>query len=165
MPQLFPRGIVSRTSVHAEARTSNSQLAQRKLAQRQLTLRKAAERSVFPTSCLAVIENLESRELLSASYFVAPWGSDNNTGNLAAPFKTIERAATVASPGDFVEIETGVYHETVTPKHSGTPGAHYLRSIQPRSRHHQRRRCRRRLVQIQQHHLQNLARLGSGRRQ
>src|SRR5258708_7830001 len=69
------------------------------------------------------VEPLESRELLSTSWFVSPGGSDTNSGSISSPFKTIQRAANVAVAGDHVEIRAGVYHETVTPKHSGTTSA------------------------------------------
>jgi hypothetical protein len=71
----------------------------------------------------ASIESLESRQLLSTSWFVSPSGSNGNPGTLAAPFQTIQAAANVAKAGDHVEIETGTYHETVTPKASGTATA------------------------------------------
>ncbi|NOU63921.1 DUF1565 domain-containing protein [Paenibacillus sp. LMG 31461] len=52
----------------------------------------------------------------AASYFVdGTNGNDANDGSLAAPFKTIQKAATMAASGDTVEIRTGVYRETVTP--------------------------------------------------
>ena len=66
-----------------------------------------------------MIENLESRELLSHTWFVSPSGSNANPGTISAPFQTIQKAANAAISGDHVEIETGVYHETVTPPHSG----------------------------------------------
>jgi hypothetical protein len=72
----------------------------------------------------AIVETLENRQLLSSSWFVATsGGSDLNPGTLALPFKTIQAAANVAQSGDHVEIETGIYHETVTPMNSGSPGA------------------------------------------
>src|SRR5690348_2553713 len=69
------------------------------------------------------IEPLESRTLLSTSWFVSPGGSDSNPGTIAAPFHTIQRAANVAQAGDHVEIRAGVYHENVVPQHSGTSSA------------------------------------------
>lgn len=69
------------------------------------------------------IEILEERQLLSNTWFVAPWGAASNPGSISAPFQTIQEAANVAEPGDHVEIRAGVYHETVTPAHSGSPGA------------------------------------------
>jgi Domain of unknown function (DUF2341) len=57
-----------------------------------------------------------------AEIFVSPTGSDSNTGRIASPFKTIQKAATVAVAGDIVKIREGVYRETVTPANSGTSG-------------------------------------------
>ena len=70
----------------------------------------------------AAIERLEGRVLLS-TYFVSTAGSDLGAGTLAAPFRTIQRAASVAQPGDTVLIRGGVYRETVVPAHSGTQNA------------------------------------------
>src|SRR5206468_4187823 len=70
-----------------------------------------------------LIDCLESRVLLSTSWFVSPAGSDQNAGSISAPFKTIQHAATIAQAGDHVEIRAGTYHETVTPAHSGTAAA------------------------------------------
>jgi len=65
------------------------------------------------------VELLEPRRLLSV-YFVATTGSDQAAGTFQAPFQTIQRAASVARPGDLVLIEGGTYAETVTPAKSGT---------------------------------------------
>jgi hypothetical protein len=43
------------------------------------------------------------------TYFVAPSGSDTNAGTATAPFRTIQRAASVVSPGDEVVVGDGVY--------------------------------------------------------
>ena len=59
----------------------------------------------------------------AATYFVAPSGADSNPGTIAAPFKTIQRAANAAVAGDVVEIRAGVYRETVVPPNSGSVGA------------------------------------------
>src|SRR5579862_7607482 len=72
-------------------------------------------------SLRAVVESLEDRQLLS-SWYVSPSGLDTNPGTLAKPFKTIQAAANIAVAGDKVEIETGTYHEMVTPVNSGIPG-------------------------------------------
>jgi len=69
------------------------------------------------------VESLESRMLLSTSWFVSTNGSDTNPGTLAAPFRTIQHAATLTQPGDTVLIRGGIYHETVHPAHSGTTSA------------------------------------------
>ena len=64
-------------------------------------------------------EELENRVLLS-TYYVATNGSDSNAGNISKPFRTIQRAANIAQPGDVVEIRGGTYRETVRPSRSGT---------------------------------------------
>ncbi|HEY2586679.1 MAG TPA: carbohydrate-binding protein [Tepidisphaeraceae bacterium] len=67
----------------------------------------------------ACIDVLEGRTLMSATYYVAPWGSDGAAGTLAQPFRTIQEAANAAYWGDTVAIEGGTYHETVKPPHAG----------------------------------------------
>lgn len=59
----------------------------------------------------------------AASYFVSPQGDDNAAGGNAAPFRTLQKAATIAQPGDTVLVRAGTYRETVTPPRSGLPGA------------------------------------------
>ena len=79
-------------------------------------------RHVSARTALPRIESLEGRVLLS-TYFVSTGGNDANAGSTAAPFRTIQRAAAVAQPGDLVLIRAGVYRETVAPAHSGTQAA------------------------------------------
>jgi len=64
------------------------------------------------------------------NYYVAPTGSDSNTGDITHPFLTIGKADTVVAPGDTVNVLPGTYItpasgffylSTVT---SGTTGAH-----------------------------------------
>jgi Right handed beta helix region/Pel9A-like, right handed beta helix region len=45
----------------------------------------------------------------SRCYWVATTGSDNNPGTSSAPFRTIQKAAGVVSPGDTVVVRDGVY--------------------------------------------------------
>src|SRR5436305_13604645 len=70
-----------------------------------------------------MIELLESRLLLSRSWFVATNGNDAAAGTLAAPFRNIQHAASLAQAGDTIFIRGGLYHETVTPAQSGTSAA------------------------------------------
>ncbi len=55
------------------------------------------------------------------AYYVATNGSDSNSGtDVAHPFLTIGKAASVVKAGDTVLIRAGVYRETVTLKTSGS---------------------------------------------
>lgn len=65
-----------------------------------------------------------TKEAVSGSvYYVAQTenADDSNEGSYLKPFKTLEKAATVAQAGDTVIIKEGVYRETLTPKNNGTP--------------------------------------------
>ncbi|HEY0530875.1 MAG TPA: right-handed parallel beta-helix repeat-containing protein [Actinoplanes sp.] len=50
---------------------------------------------------------------------VAPTGSDLADGADGSPFRTINRAARVAQPGDTVIVHAGEYREWVKPRHGG----------------------------------------------
>jgi parallel beta-helix repeat protein len=56
----------------------------------------------------SLVEMLEPRQLLS-SYYVSTAGSNANPGTSAAPFRTIQAAANVASAGDVVTVRAGKY--------------------------------------------------------
>ena len=58
------------------------------------------------------------------SYYVSPQGDDAAEGSRERPFKTIQRAAEVAGPGDVVRVLPGVYRETVVVPRSGRPDAY-----------------------------------------
>lgn len=72
-----------------------------------------------------VLEALEPRQLMSTWYVSASAGDDDNAGSLQSPFGTIQKAATVARPGDTVLVRAGTYRETVTIDFSGTPQGWY----------------------------------------
>ncbi|TXS50086.1 right-handed parallel beta-helix repeat-containing protein [Streptomyces sp. t39] len=64
------------------------------------------------------------------TYFVSPSGDDSNPGtSTGAPFRTLQKAADSAGPGDTVSIMNGTYSErskgsnVLTVKRSGRPGA------------------------------------------
>ena len=58
------------------------------------------------------------------TYYVAKKMSDSNNGTATStPFKTIQKAVTVAVAGDTVNTRSGTYRETVTPSNSGTASA------------------------------------------
>ena len=50
---------------------------------------------------------------------VATTGSDDTDGSADKPFRTINRAAAVARPGDTVVVHAGEYREWVTPRRGG----------------------------------------------
>src|SRR4051795_3403108 len=50
---------------------------------------------------------------------VATTGSDAADGSHENPFRTINRAAAVAQPGDTVTVHAGEYREWVTPRRGG----------------------------------------------
>lgn len=64
--------------------------------------------------------------LMAATYFVAPAGNDTAAGTLAAPWKTLGHAASVAVAGDTVEVRGGVYAQRVNFNRSGTAAAPIL---------------------------------------
>ncbi|MBX9584471.1 MAG: tandem-95 repeat protein [Gemmataceae bacterium] len=58
-------------------------------------------------------ESLEARDV-PAAWYVATTGSDAAAGTLAAPFRTPQRAAAVANPGDTINLRAGTYGGQVT---------------------------------------------------
>lgn len=59
-----------------------------------------------------------------AAYFVSPAGSDSNNGlSAAAPFATIQKAASVMVAGNTCLIRGGIYRESVSVPRSGTAAA------------------------------------------
>jgi len=82
----------------------------------------AAQRRAAAGAPPRAVEALESRVLLS-TYYVDNHGNDTNAGGIDFPFRSIQRAADVAQPGDTVFIRGGTYRETVTPARSGTKAA------------------------------------------
>ena len=60
---------------------------------------------------------------LAREYFVSPVGDDVAEGSSAKPWRTIQRAADVAQPGDVVTIRGGVYREWVKPENAGREDA------------------------------------------
>ncbi len=58
-------------------------------------------------------------------YYVSVDGKDSNAGTLASPFKTIQKAANVLSPGDTCYILEGIYRENVIVKDSNVTFKNY----------------------------------------
>lgn len=57
--------------------------------------------------------------LSAREYHVSPAGSDAADGGASSPFKTINRAAQLALPGDTVTVHNGVYREWIDPLNGG----------------------------------------------
>jgi chitodextrinase len=63
---------------------------------------------------VAVLFVVVSASARAAEVFVSTSGNDANPGTLAAPFATINKAATLARPGDIVSVRGGVYNAAVS---------------------------------------------------
>ena len=53
-------------------------------------------------------------------YFVSPDGSDENSGTIDSPFKTVQKCADIVQSGETCWLREGIYRESVQPKSSGT---------------------------------------------
>ena len=51
---------------------------------------------------------------------VAKTGTDSGPGSQASPFLTINKAASIAQPGDIITVHAGTYREWIKPPRSGT---------------------------------------------
>ena len=58
--------------------------------------------------------------LHGAEFQVATNGSDSNPGTETLPFRTIQRAADLAQPGDIITVHQGVYRERINPPRGGS---------------------------------------------
>jgi parallel beta-helix repeat protein len=68
----------------------------------------------------ACIEPLESRRLLSTTFYVSPRGNDANPGiDLAHAWRTIQEAMNAATPGSTVLVEPGTYNQKLVVNVSG----------------------------------------------
>ena len=68
---------------------------------------------VFVVTTFMTIEDVQAQ---GTNYYVGGTdASDSNPGTNTQPFATIQKAATVAIAGSFVNIRTGTYRETITP--------------------------------------------------
>ena len=60
----------------------------------------------------------------TCTHYVSTSGNDSNPGTLAAPWRTIQKAANTVGAGSTVCVRGGVYNEQVTFTVSGTAGAY-----------------------------------------
>jgi len=56
------------------------------------------------------------------TFHVSPMGDDAAAGTEAAPFRTVQRGAEAARPGDTVLVAPGIYRERVAPPRGGIEG-------------------------------------------
>jgi hypothetical protein len=66
------------------------------------------------------ISNLIIQSALAAEYHVAVNGNDSAAGTVSEPFKTINKAAQIAQPGDGIIVHEGTYRELIVPPRGGT---------------------------------------------
>ncbi len=57
-------------------------------------------------------------------YYVDINGNDASPGTEQAPFRTIQKGADVAQPGDVIHVRPGIYRESITMRNSGTEDAY-----------------------------------------
>ena len=88
-----------------------------------------AERDPPAGRAAAPVELVAAPAVITSStgvrYYVDPRGSDRASGDSAAPFKTIQRAADQVSPGDTVIVRAGLYtgaDRMVSVNRGGEPG-------------------------------------------
>ena len=71
------------------------------------------------------LDDVAFRHVQGTTYIVdqaAPGASDTNLGTEEQPFKTVQRAADAARPGDTVYVMAGTYDERIQVKSGGTEG-------------------------------------------
>lgn len=91
-----------------------------------LLFRRSLHSCLFGSAVLSLLLGIAHGQTAAASgavYYVATTGSDSNSGTLAAPWHTIQHAATSVKAGDTINIRAGVYNEAVTPSVSGSAAA------------------------------------------
>ncbi|MFC4591223.1 glycosyl hydrolase family 95 catalytic domain-containing protein [Sphaerisporangium corydalis] len=94
---------------------------------RTLRILLGAMLSAVLAASMAVPSIAEARAALAARLIhVAKTGNDANAGTQAQPYRTINRAAQEAQPGDTVVVHAGLYRETVKPARGGTDETHRI---------------------------------------
>ena len=79
--------------------------------------------SGFITALLLSLSLLAVPAADAREFHVAIHGNDSNAGSKAAPFRTIQRAADLAQPGDVITVHEGVYRERISPPRGGQSDA------------------------------------------
>jgi hypothetical protein len=82
-----------------------------------------AAESVFRNGFETSLRAVQVRTPNARTCYVAQNGNDAALGTIAQPFRTVQRCADVAQPGDQCVLREGVYRETVRPALSGSSSA------------------------------------------
>jgi PKD repeat protein len=61
---------------------------------------------------------------VNTHFYVSPSGNDANNGSYEYPWRTLEKAANEADPGETIWIRAGTYNETLSSSNSGTSNAY-----------------------------------------
>lgn len=80
----------------------------------------ARRRSLLPWALLGFLLAVAPLPAVAREYHVAATGDDTEQGTVAAPLRTIQRAADLAQPGDVITVHEGVYREEIDPPRGGT---------------------------------------------
>ena len=73
---------------------------------------------------LGLIPSITPTPTSTKSLYVSPTGSDSNSGTTSqTPFKTIQKALNVVTPGTTIFLAKGEFHEILTTKVNGTASA------------------------------------------
>lgn len=89
----------------------------------QLTIKRnlMKKNSLYGLAVSLLVGQLCSVSAMAASYYVdGTNGSNTNSGTFAAPFKTIQKAASVMAAGDTCYLRAGTYRETVSVSIAGS---------------------------------------------
>jgi Protein of unknown function (DUF1565) len=76
-----------------------------------------------PKILVTLLLALFAPSVFAATYYVAKNGSDSNNGSSGSPFATINKAASVAAPGDTVNIAAGTYSGNVALSKKASAGS------------------------------------------
>jgi hypothetical protein len=79
-----------------------------------------------PTKSATATVTIRLPSRSGVTYYVSTSGNDNNAGTLAAPWRTIQKAANTVQAGDTVQVRAGTYNEVVTLKTSGNSTQGYI---------------------------------------
>jgi len=79
-----------------------------------------------PTKSASATVTVQLPSRSGVTHYVSTTGNDTNGGTLSAPWRTIQHAANSVNPGDTIQVEGGVYNESVTIPTSGNATQGYI---------------------------------------